>query len=804
MIRVERTSPPALFAEKRHQETRDRLFAHYGEYTVQKRQSRFDWGQVMRLLREARSALEAVFQGKCAYCESRLGPVTPGIIDHYRPKRGARGLDKQYSDVHYWWLALEWENLLFVCPQCNRFKGSWFPLTEGAVRAEPGITGDALSAEQPLLLDPCTDDPEQHLDFANDGSIRARSQRGQVTIEILRLDRGELRLAREECLAELRTRYETFRIAPGKAFARDLLAILDQTSGGEYLAIQRQFLFAWLEEDPGLLDALESYPQPGSAAEVPPGSLEAAGADYDLDEEEPQGYAIGEDDTLGPADEPVRGAGPSPRGFPAEAVAETIERFDVRRSTSDFVQKKAAYSPADVEQRQLDLKRFPIQKIEIHNFKNIADLTIEVPQFRALERAPWQLFLGKNAVGKSAILQALVLSLMGKENLDRWPSLRPKRFLRYYKRNGDAAGGDEGPKRVYCKKGYVKIWIAGDTDPSKPTIRLSLDEKKFESSHEGPGTYLLAYGATRLLLAESSSAKAAEEGKDFTAGESERMVRVQNLFDPAIPLIDVSKWLYRLYDQEQSKSEEENQYYYVARALRAILLMKEGEGIWPDEKEEDKIWIELNGELGTLDSISDGYRGILAIAADIIHVLLQEGTSMEEAEGIVIIDEIGANLHPGWKKRIVGCFRDVFPRIQFIVTSHNPLCLRGLEDGETVLLRRDLERKIVAVTDLPNPNDMRVDQILASEFFGLSTTLESDLEDVYDEYYQLLLVKEEELTGDQEKRLRELKQELRQREHLGSSLRDELMYEVIDRLVARQLHSPKPKEREPLKLEAVQ
>ena len=120
------------------------------------------------------------------------------------------------------------------------------------------------------------------------------------------------------------------------------------------------------------------------------------------------------------------------------------------------------------------------------------------------------------------------------------------------------------------------------------------------------------------------------------------------------------------------------------------------------------------------------------------HMLHRAGTSTKEAEGIVLIDEIGTNLHPGWKKRIVSCFRDVFPKIQFIVTTHEPLCLRGLHEGETVLLRRGDENRIIPITNMPNPNDLRVDELLASEFFGLSSTIESDLEDIYEEYYRLL------------------------------------------------------------------
>ena len=49
----------------------------------------------------------------------------------------------------------------------------------------------------------------------------------------------------------------------------------------------------------------------------------------------------------------------------------------------------------------------------------------------------------------------------------------------------------------------------------------------------------------------------------------------------------------------------------------------------------------------------------------------------------------------------------------------------------------------------------------------------------------------------------ELKERLREREHLGHGLRDELMYEVIDKLIARDLHTATPKTRPALKEETL-
>jgi predicted ATP-binding protein involved in virulence len=48
---------------------------------------------------------------------------------------------------------------------------------------------------------------------------------------------------------------------------------------------------------------------------------------------------------------------------------------------------------------------------------------------------------------------------------------------------------------------------------------------------------------------------------------------------------------------------------------------------------------------------------------------------LRSAPGIVLIDEVDLHLHPTWQQRILPQLRKVFPRLQFIVTSHSPQVL---------------------------------------------------------------------------------------------------------------------------------
>jgi len=201
-----------------------------------------------------------------------------------------------------------------------------------------------------------------------------------------------------------------------------------------------------------------------------------------------------------------------------------------------------------------------------------------------------------------------------------------------------------------------------------------------------------------------------------------------------------------------------------------------------------------------LRDLSDGYQSAIAMTVDIIEAVSKLWPRIEDAEGIVLLDEVGAHLHPRWKMRIVASLRKALPGVQFIATTHQPLCLRGLAKGETVVLRRDQRGQIVPLADLPDPGEYRVDQLLTSRFFGLLTTYDPELEDLYDEYYHLKARGE-----DQEPaRFRELRDQLSDRKLLGATPREGLMYAVIDELLAREYVTDTPADEEDLKDEAVE
>ena len=129
-----------------------------------------------------------------------------------------------------------------------------------------------------------------------------------------------------------------------------------------------------------------------------------------------------------------------------------------------------------------------------------------------------------------------------------------------------------------------------------------------------------------------------------------------------------------------------------------------------------------------LSQLSDGEQSVIGLASrDIMAGMPKDTREFNTAPGIVLLDEIGAQLHPRWRMRIVQDLRNAFPKIQFLVTTHEPLCLRGIEADETILMQKE-DDYVCAVTDLPSPKGLRVDQLLTSRLFGLYSTIDPETE----------------------------------------------------------------------------
>jgi uncharacterized protein (TIGR02646 family) len=237
------------------------------------------------------------FMKKCAYCESKFAAVTPSDIEHYRPKSSI-GSGANELKPGYYWLAGDWDNLLISCPDCNRVrthdvpgqsngillgKGSQFPLSDEAMRVRTHNGDITTEADARLLLNPCIDEPEEHLAFDESGLVRpvvngVESAKGKSSIDAYALQRKDLVEARRDEVNELRSKVDDLQRlvlqhnrlgGPGDGFAQARAANLDHIEkvlGGikammmrsaEYVAAKRDWLRRAHES--GEFDTIEKF-----------------------------------------------------------------------------------------------------------------------------------------------------------------------------------------------------------------------------------------------------------------------------------------------------------------------------------------------------------------------------------------------------------------------------------------------------------------------------------------------------------------------------------------------------------------
>jgi uncharacterized protein (TIGR02646 family) len=691
VIYVQRAPAPASLNSKQAERACAAVEEFYEQSPKRRLQERYEFDQTVYDADDVREGLWVSFHGKCAYCESSVGiDASNMLLEHFRPHSGAVGLDGTYDLDHYWWLAYEWENLLPACPDCMRSKGNRFPV--GAQRARPHSHGEALTSELPRLLDPCVSDPAAHLVYGEDGYLSSNTEAGRTTIEVLALNRAQLIEARRQVLLVTRAALE--RLDPFQP--EQIVALGDPAR--PYAGIRRQFTSSWFAEQ-----GLATVQQLGELLGAP---------------------VVNEQQR--------------------EATRSVFADFEKRMREYTVVPHQTDPDPSSDAAYYITART--ISRIEIRNFKILKHLDLEFPEPDGTG-TPWLMLLGENGLGKSSVLQAVALALMGSD----------------YR---SSLGVDARQMVSWgAREGSVRIHLTGN-EPIE--LRFSNRSPEFESTPQEPQVLLMAYGATRLLPRLGGAAT----GPVFGPARGTRFANVDNLFDPFTALSEPRTWLLEL---------DEEHFQTVARCLKELFPLR---GIEQFERQPGGLYVHVFGQTLTLEQLSDGYQSVLALATDMMQVLLHRWPAVEIAEGIVVIDELEAHLHPSWRMRIVKSLKQVFPRLQFLATTHDPLCLRGLEDGEAMVVRRNAENDIFLLEDLPSIKGLRVDQLLTSEIFGLDSTSDPEVDDLLDEYRQLRW--QQPADPATRARAEEVRERLEELQLLGHNTRERLMLEAVDEYLARE------------------
>lgn len=113
-----------------------------------------------------------------------------------------------------------------------------------------------------------------------------------------------------------------------------------------------------------------------------------------------------------------------------------------------------------------------------------------------------------------------------------------------------------------------------------------------------------------------------------------------------------------------------------------------------DTNEIDCCYKGKEGLVGKMpiSQMSDGYKCTISLIADIAYRMAvlnpQLGVNvLGETDGIILIDEIDLHLHPAWQQRILSDLMEIFPKVQFIATTHAPAVISSAKSENLVILK---------------------------------------------------------------------------------------------------------------------
>ena len=383
-----------------------------------------------------------------------------------------------------------------------------------------------------------------------------------------------------------------------------------------------------------------------------------------------------------------------------------------------------------------------ISKLRLENIKCFKEVEIPFEDENGNIK-DWTLIIGDNAQGKTTILRSLALGLCEGDV----KSLLSELYGQFI-RNGE-------------KEGLIEVALKDESLNGEEIIvetKIKLDEESGNESiepinpdntHAKKNLFAVAYGVGRNVSGDKSY-------EDYALVDA-----LYSLFNYEARLQNAELVARRIYSHQ-----DDNQWEKCEALLREILMLEKDDEIILDKK-GFYIKSKFGGKI-VFNALSDGYQSLTSVILDLLgwKLISEFDFNLEKFSGIVIIDEIEQHLHPRWQRNIIKLLSDQFPKIQFICSSHTPICALGLNDLDcpSQLVKADYVNghSIVDIFDLKEEfKGYRADQILTSEVFGLSDTRSLSIEKKLKKYRDIY-IKEESDRNDQEKKdLKEIEDELK-------------------------------------------
>jgi len=306
-----------------------------------------------------------------------------------------------------------------------------------------------------------------------------------------------------------------------------------------------------------------------------------------------------------------------------------------------------------------------ITAVKIFNVRHLNNITIKLNE----EKRSHLILTGQNGAGKTSVLEAMRTYLS---------AINDGFLIAELKKNAEF--DDDIAKRALMQ--YIN-GLELDYSAEQDLIDLYKD-----------GQFITAY-----YPADRKANVIKARGVENIVLENTYPVMLDNMDSPANLIV---KYMVHLKTQQSYARNEEDQetvkriqswFDRFEKALRT-LFNEDSLRLEYDYKNYNFLIREDGRNPFGFDQLPDGYSAVLQIVADLMmrmehNWLLGGSISTYDMEGIAIIDELETHLHIEMQRMVLPTLIELFPRVQFIVSTHSTYILNSIPNSVIY----DLERK---------------------------------------------------------------------------------------------------------------